>query len=255
MRIAKLRFRVCFKNNVKAGAKLKIAIIPARGGSKRIPRKNIKNFCGKPIIAYSISAAKESGVFDKIIVSTDDPEIAEIAGKLGAEVPYIRATDIADDITPIKDVMRDAISWYRKNNLPVSYICCVYATAPFVEAAAINQGWQAIKSDENTNFAISVAKFSYPIQRALKIKQDGKLAMAQPEHNLTRSQDLEPMYHDAAQFFWARSDAMMKYDAIFDSGCCPIIVPTYRVQDIDNEEDWVEAELKFSMLHDKSKNF
>ena len=227
---------------------MKIAIIPARGGSKRIPRKNIKLFFGKPVIAYSIAAAIESGCFDEVIVSTDDDEIAEIARQFGAKVPFMRNVNISDDITPLKDVMRDVIGWYQNSGQSVSHICCVYATAPLIRAIDIKMGFKALESKADANFSISVTPFSYPIQRALKIKNDGLLGMDHPEHNLTRSQDLELMYHDAAQFFWAHTSAMMKYDTIFDSSCCPIIIPSYRIQDMDTKDDWIEAELKYQII-------
>ena len=229
---------------------MKIAIIPARGGSKRIPGKNIRPFMGAPIIGYSIAAALESGCFDRVMVSTDDPRIAETAEKLGAEEPFLRAPDLAGDMTPIKDVMRDAIRWHREQQGEVSHICCLYATAPFLRPADIREGLERLQAMPDANFSISVTPFSFPIQRALKIRDGGQLAMRQPEHNLTRSQDLEQHYHDAGQFFWATDDAMMAHDTIFDSNCCPVIIPPHRAQDIDTEDDWLEAELKYRLLNE-----
>jgi len=228
---------------------MKLAVIPARGGSKRIPRKNIKEFGGKPMIAWSIETAKASGCFDKIIVSTDDAEIADVARKYGAEVPFIRPPELSDDYTGTIPVVAHAIFEYSKTNEQPSAVCCIYATAPFIQAEDLQHG-EKLLSENNCDYAFSVTRYSFPIQRAIKIKSDGCVAMFQPEHFNTRSQDLEEAYHDAGQFYWGSAEAWLMKKPVFSSNSMPIILPSHRVQDIDTLEDWQRAELILKISFD-----
>jgi pseudaminic acid cytidylyltransferase len=226
---------------------MNIAIIPARGGSKRIPRKNIKVFHGKPMIAYSIEAAKKSGCFDRIIVSTDDKEIAEIAMKFGAEVPFIRPADISDDHATTSDVIKHAINWYKIRNYHVHNVCCIYATAPFLLPEYITEGLKALSTPE-VEFAFGVTTFPFPIQRALLLSESGGVEMLSPEHLNTRSQDLQETYHDAGQFYWGKEEAFSTGKSVFSQHSVPIFLPRKRVQDIDSIEDWDSAEVLFSIV-------
>lgn len=226
---------------------MNIAIIPARGGSKRIPRKNIKLFHGKPMIAYSIEAAKKSDCFDKILVSTDDQEIADVAIQYGAEVPFLRPADIADDFATTLDVMQHAITWCKEQQWSVDKVCCIYATAPFISAEYILQGLKDV-SAKNVEYAFSATSFPFPIQRAITLGKDGTVSMFSPEHADTRSQDLEEAYHDAGQFYWGKASAFLSGKAIFSEHSKAVILPRKRVQDIDTYEDWELAESLFSVL-------
>lgn len=227
---------------------MKIAIIPARGGSKRIPRKNIKEFCGKPMIAWSFEAAKASGLFDHIIVSTDDGEIAEIAQQCGAEVPFMRPVELSDDYVGTGAVIKHAAEWAINNFGELDFICTIYATAPFITPADLINGL-ALLLKSNAEIAFTVTSFSFPIQRAIRITNEGRVAMFQPEHFHTRSQDLEHAYHDAGQFYWARADAVLSEVSAFSHAAIPIILPRNQVQDIDTIEDWQRAELMFKALY------
>lgn len=222
---------------------MRVAVIPARGGSKRIPRKNINEFCGKPMIAWSIEAAQNSACFDRIVVSTDNPQVADVAKRLGAEVPFTRPDALADDFTPLVPVIAHATEFLQREHDDIQYVCCIYATAPFLQADYLLRGHEAIQS-ERADFAISVTEYPYPIQRALKM-QNGKVAMFNPEHYNTRTQDLEPAYHDAAQFVWGTADAWLSGKPVFGSRTVPIILPAQLVQDIDSLEDWYRAEWLF----------
>ncbi len=227
---------------------MKLAIIPARGGSKRIPRKNIKLFCGKPMIAWSIEAAQESKLFDYIVVSTDDEEIAEVAKLHGAEVPFMRPVNLSDDHTGTSPVIAHGINWYRsQGNLP-DLVCCIYATAPFVSAEDLQRGLITL-NDSSADFAFSVTTYAFPIQRAIKLTQEGRVEMFQPEYFNTRSQDLEEAFHDAGQFYWGRAEAWCSNKPIFSADSVPIILPRHRAQDIDTQEDWIRAELMFRLLN------
>ncbi|WP_350585737.1 pseudaminic acid cytidylyltransferase [Pseudoalteromonas sp. RB2-MNA-CIBAN-0110] len=226
---------------------MNIAIIPARGGSKRIPRKNIKLFHGRPLIAYSIEAAINSGCFDKVIVSTDDPEIADFSKSLGAEVPFIRPARLSDDFATTLDVMKHAIDWLKKNKLTIRYACCIYATAPFVTPMYIQEGYNLIKS-EDLDYVFSATSYAFPIQRALKINSQNTVEMFQPEHLSTRSQDLEEAYHDAGQFYWGTVDAFINRKPFFSLKAKAILLPRKYVQDIDTQEDWELAEALFKVL-------
>ena len=198
---------------------MKIVVIPARGGSKRIPRKNIKYFCGKPMIVWSIEAAKASGLFDHIIVSTDDSEIAELAKEYGAEVPFIRPAELSDDYIGTGDVVKHATEWIIKNIGKPEYVCTIYATAPFIKPIDIIKGLKLIQEND-CQIVFTVTSFPFPIQRAIKIKDNGRVQMFQPEHFMTRSQDLEPAYHDAAQLYWAKTNAVLNNVSAFSEASC-----------------------------------
>ncbi|WP_386080154.1 pseudaminic acid cytidylyltransferase [Vreelandella sp. F11] len=224
-----------------------VAIIPARGGSKRIPRKNVKEFCGKPMIAWSIEAAKASGCFDKIIVSTDDREIAEAAEHWGAEVPFLRPNELADDYTGTLPVIRHAVQWLSEHEVTVAYACCVYATAPFVTSEDLLRGWELIQKSD-ASFVFSVTSYAFPVQRAIRITEEGRVAMFYPEHFQTRSQDLEDAWHDAGQFYWGKAEAWLEEKSIFSADSVPLQLPRHRVQDIDTSEDWARAEWLFKAM-------
>tara|TARA_B110000263_G_C15310132_1_gene512622 strand:+ start:2548 stop:3237 length:690 start_codon:yes stop_codon:yes gene_type:complete len=225
-----------------------IAIIPARGKSKRIPRKNIKEFCGKPMIAWSIEKALESKIFDRVIVSTDDKSIAKIAEKYGAEVPFLRPSNLSDDYTGTIPVIKHAVNWALDNIGPIDLVCTIYATAPFLEVSDLSKGLKILNKN-NFQVAFSVTSFDFPIQRALKINKNLSVSMFQPENYNQRSQDLEPAYHDAGQFYWLKTDAILNEVSTFSEKSLAIILPRYRVQDIDTEEDWIRAELMFKSLN------
>ncbi len=224
---------------------MRLAVIPARGGSKRIPRKNIKEFCGKPMIAWSILAALESNCFDRVLVSTDDGEIAKVAREWGAETPFIRPKDLSGDHVPTAPVVAHAIRTLGTVHEVASKVCCVYATAPFLTAKDIRAGMEALESVD-ADFAFSVSTFAFPIQRALKLTDDGRVAMFAPEHFATRSQDLEHAWHDAGQFYWGTAAAWLDEKPIFSDRSVPVALPRWRVQDIDTPEDWTMAELLFA---------
>lgn len=226
---------------------IKLAVIPARGGSKRIPHKNIKEFCGKPMISWSIEEALKSHCFDRVIVSTDDPEIADVAAECGAEVPFFRPDELSNDIIGTIPVVRHAIEWFQEYSIVPKYTCCIYATAPFIRRTDIQKGFrQLIEND--SDYAISVTSFPFPVQRAVKITSDNRLEMLYPEYFNTRSQDLEEVFHDAGQFYWGRSDAWLKGKYLFSHDTTPVILPRHRVQDIDTPEDWTRAEIMFKVL-------
>lgn len=228
---------------------MNIAIIPARGGSKRIPRKNIKEFHGKPLIAYSIEAAKASGCFDKIIVSTDDQEIADVAKHYGAEVPFIRPPEISDDFATTLDVMEHAVSFCIKSGLDVEYVCCIYATAPLLLPEFLIQGYEFLDKCASIQYVFSATNYVFPIQRAIKLKKDNRVVMFQPEHLNTRSQDLEEAYHDAGQFYWGSASSFLNKLPIFAEHSVAVQLPRKRVQDIDTPEDWEVAELMYSIVN------
>lgn len=220
---------------------MKLAIIPARGGSKRIPRKNIKPFCRKPMIAWSIEAAHLSGFFDHIIVSTDDTEIADIARAHGADVPFMRPPALSDDHTGTIPVIAHAIDWMNRNAGPVDFACCIYATAPFVQAEDLQRGFNLLH-ESGADYAFSVTSYPFPIQRAVRITTDQRVEMFNPEHFNTRSQDLEEAFHDAGQFYWGRAAAWLAGKPLFSHDAAPVPLPRHRVQDIDTAEDWERAE-------------
>lgn len=227
---------------------MNIAIIPARGGSKRIPRKNIKLFHGKPMIAYSIEAALNSGCFDKVIVSTDDAEIAEVAKQYGADVPFLRPDAISDDHATTMDVMAHAITWCVENGWNIENVCCLYATAPFVTADSLKEGYLKLIR-QKSEFVFSATSFPFPIQRAIKLADNGTVKMFEPENELVRSQDLEEAYHDAGQFYWGTKEAFLKKKSIFTPHSTVVLLPRKRVQDIDTQEDWELAESLYLVLN------
>lgn len=228
---------------------MNIAVIPARGGSKRIPRKNIKPFCGKPMIAWSIEAALASGCFDQVIVSTDDEEIKEVALQYGATVPFTRPDELANDYAGTVAVIKHAAEWLRAEGYAPELICCLYATAPFVSAEDLRKGEQVIKNATGTaDYAFSVTSYAFPIQRSLRITPEGRVQMFYPEHYATRSQDLEEAYHDAGQFYWGTNEAWLAARQVFTEKSLPIYLLRKYVQDIDTPEDWSQAEAMFKTL-------
>jgi len=226
---------------------MNIAVIPARGGSKRIPRKNIKLFGGLPMVAWSIRAAHQSRCFDRIIVSTDDAEISEIALFHGAEVPFVRPAELSDDYTGTVPVVAHAIQWHITRRIFPTQVCCIYATAPFLRASDLCEGLKILR-ESNADYALSVTNYAFPIQRAVRITPNNRVNMFQPEHYQTRSQDLEDAWHDAGQFYWGRTDAWLAEKPLLGPGSVPVALPRYRVQDIDTPEDWKRAELMFRAL-------
>jgi N-acylneuraminate cytidylyltransferase len=219
-----------------------ICVIPARGGSKRIPRKNIAPFCGRPMMSWSLGAALSSGVFDRIVVSTDDAEIADIARAEGAEVPFLRPPELSDDTTTTISVIRHAIETLYENKVRPDFVCCLYATAPFLRADDLRA---AKDLSASADFVIPVGRFPAPVQRALATDADGNLRMLSPENYTTRSQDLQETFFDAGQFYWARTEAWINGVSPFDQRVAPLLLPRGRVQDIDTPEDWAFAELLF----------
>jgi pseudaminic acid cytidylyltransferase len=227
---------------------MRLAIIPARGGSKRIPRKNIRDFCGRPLIAWSISAAQESGCFDHVVVSTDDDEIADIALKEGAEVPFHRPSELADDHVPTVPVIAQGIDACEAHyGAAAKEVCCLYATAPFVRAADLKVGLKLLASDKYS-YVFPVTTYPFPIHRALRRKESGYVEMFSPENFFTRSQDLEETWHDAGQFYWGTAQSWREECAIFHEPAFGMPLPRHRVQDIDTPEDWIRAELMFKIL-------
>jgi len=227
---------------------MNIAVIPARGGSKRIPGKNIKPFCGKPMIAWSVETAIAAKVFDAVVVSTDSDEIAAVAETYGAEAPFRRPWELADDHTPTLPVIAHAIHWLEENRGPIAFVCCIYATAPFLQPRFLRAGLDLLQAHADSDFAFSVTSYSYPIFRSLKRNSDGTVSMFWPEHGLTRSQDLPEAWHDAGQFYWGRREAFLNRQSLLSGRCHPVILPRHLVQDIDTEEDWEVAERMFSIL-------
>lgn len=225
---------------------MNVCIIPARGGSKRIPKKNIRNFCGKPMIAYSIEAAQKSGLFERVIVSTDSEEIAEIAKCHGAEIPFIRPSELAGDFVNTDAVFMHALEFIMAQGRGYKYACCLYATAPFVQVRSLQEGRRVLEKKDADN-AFSVTTFPFPILRSQLINSDGLLEMRWPEHRMTRSQDLPEFYHDAGQFYWTRISQYFEKPDLY-AGAVPVVLPRHLVQDIDTEEDWIRAELMFKAV-------
>ena len=226
---------------------MKIAVIPARGGSKRIPRKNIRLFLGEPIITYSIRAALETDLFDHVIVSTDDEEIASVARAAGAETPFLRPADLSDDQTGTLPVIRHAAEWMSARGEAVEHVCCIYATAPFVTADALRDGYERLH-EAKADFALAVTQFPFPIQRALRITKTGLLQPVDTKAIAMRSQDLEEAWHDAGQFFWAKPACLKNDIASLLSRAVPVPLPPHMLQDIDTLDDWRRAELMFKAL-------
>ena len=225
---------------------MRLAVIPARGGSKRIPRKNIKPFCGKPIIAWSIEAALQSGCFDRVVVSTDDEETTAVAREHGAEVPFTRPAALADDHAGTLAVMRHAVEACAVDR-DAGRACCIYATAPLLLTEDLWRGLQILEQS-GADYAFSVTSYVFPIQRALRLTVEGRVEMFNPAHFATRSQDLEEAWHDAGQFYWGRAAAWLEEAPLFGQGAAPVILPRHRVQDIDTPEDWLRAEWLFRSM-------
>jgi len=227
---------------------MNVAVIPARGGSKRIPRKNIKEFCGKPMIAWPIEVAKESGLFEHIIISTDDEEIAEVAKSYGAEVPFIRPNELSDDYTGTTEVIAHAVSWMYEEGLEPDAICCIYATSVFLTIDDLKKGFDVLNTG-GWQYTFSATDFEYPIFRSIKKRFDGGVEMFFPEHFESRSQDLPIAYHDAAQFYWGKPNAWLEILNLFEKHSFPVKIPRWRIQDIDTEDDWKRAEILFNHIN------
>lgn len=231
---------------------MRIAIITARGGSKRIPGKNIRPFCGKPILAYSVAAARECGLFDTVMVSTDDGRIAAAAREAGAEVPFLRSEATSNDFATTSDVLLEVLRTYsRENNVsscPYDIACCLYPTAPFVTAARLREGMELLMADESADTVLPVVPFSFPPQRGVYI-EDGRVVIADPESYPKRSQDLKRMYHDCGQFYIFRTAPFLRTGRLIGDHVIPLPLSELEVQDIDNETDWQLAELKYRLLH------
>ena len=228
-----------------------ICIIPARGGSKRIPRKNIRPFLGKPMIAYAIETAHACDLFDEVMVSTDDAEIAEIAKAYGAKVPFIRTEQNADDYATTLDVLLEVIACYEQLNVYFESLCCLYPASPLATVAAIQKGFQLLK-EQDYDTVLPIVAYSFPIQRSLELLE-GKVRMLHPVHSSTRSQDLATRYHDAGQWYWTRQRTLMTQPSLFSSHTGGVVLSELEVQDIDNETDWKLAELKYELARSKPK--
>ncbi len=226
---------------------MNIAVIPARGGSKRIPRKNIKPFYGKPMIAWSIAAAQASQVFDRIIVSTDDQEIADTAQALGADVPFLRPPELSDDFTGTIDVIAHATQWALDEKLSPSAVCCIYATAPFIQYTDIQEALTSLQQNR-CSYVFTATEFAAPVYRSFQQNTAGGVEMLYPEHFNTRSQDLPEVFHDAGQFYWGTPQAWLSHQPFFSGHSRLHLIPRWRVQDIDNEADWVRAEAMAAAL-------
>ena len=229
---------------------MKIAVIPARGGSKRIPRKNIKPFRGKPMIAWSIEAARKSGLFEHILVSTDDPEISDVARRHGAEVPFVRPAELSNDHAATTAVIAHATTWAQQQSWPVKAVCCLYATAPFIQAADLKAALEILESGPWA-YVFSATEFAAPVFRSFKQEANGAIQMFFPEHFGTRSQDLPVALHDAAQFYWGRPEAWVEGKRVFDAHSRVVVIPRWRVQDIDTADDWTRAELLGAAIEDE----
>ncbi len=226
---------------------MRLAVIPARGGSKRIPRKNIKNFGGKPMIAWSIEAALRSRQFDQVIVSTDDMEIAHIAAEYGATVPFMRPESLSNDYASTTPVIQHAIDFFIALGHRPEAVCCLYATAPFIQPADLVSGLDSLVSND-CDYAFSVTSYAFPIQRAVHLLENGRIQMFDASCETTRSQDLIEAYHDAGQFYWGKASAWLDAKPIFGDGSVPVMLPRHRVQDIDTPEDWIRAEWLFKAM-------
>lgn len=227
----------------------KLAVITARGGSKRIPRKNIKDFCGKPIMAYSIEAALESGAFDTVMVSTDDREIAEIAEKYGATVPFFRSEKTSNDFAVTSQVLAEVLEEYESRGQRFDRVCCIYPTAPFITAERLRTAMELLE-EKQADSVLPVVRFGFPPQRGV-VLEDGFLKFKWPEHRNTRSQDLEPFYHDVGQFYCVNTESFRKQRVLVMERTVPLVLSEMEIQDIDTEEDWKLAELKYRMLKEK----
>ena len=226
---------------------MRLAVIPARGGSRRIPRKNVRLFCGRPMMAWPIETARDSGLFDRVIVSTDDADIAAAAAREGADCPFVRPAALADDHATTVDVLAHATEWAIGQGWSLDAVCAIYATAPLLAADDLARGARALDGGD-WSYAIAATTFPAPILRSFRQRDDGGLEMFFPEHFPTRSQDLPVALHDAAQFYWGRPQAWIERRRVFDHWTTPVIIPRWRVQDIDDEDDWTRAELMFTQV-------
>ncbi len=226
----------------------KLAIIPARGGSKRLPRKNIKNFMGQPVIGYPIRAAFQSKLFDEVMISTDDDEIADIGKLMGASIPFYRSGENSSDVATTVDVLLEVIEYYQKKGIRFSHACCIYPTSPLLSVYDLRAAYNKM-IQQNFDTVVPVTKFSYPIQRSLSLDPGKRLQMALPEFKNTRTQDLADSYHDAGQFYWFDVKKMQKNKSLFTGNTGAIILPEQNVQDIDTEDDWKLAEMKYKLLN------
>jgi N-acylneuraminate cytidylyltransferase len=229
-----------------------VAIITARGGSKRIPRKNLREFCGRPILQYVIDAARGAGCFDEVMVSTDDAEIAALATATGAAVPFLRSPDAASDTATTAAAVGEVLQNYRARGASFEYACCLYPTAPFVTPDALRAGLALLQSDSSTPGVLPVVRFSFPIERALRLTEQQRVSWREPQYRRTRSQDLEPAYHDAGQFYWLRVRAFDERPEVVVDGMRAMVVPEWQVQDIDSEDDWIMAEMKYRYLQSRT---
>jgi pseudaminic acid cytidylyltransferase len=225
---------------------MNIAIIPARGGSKRIPRKNVRPFCGRPMIAWPIAAAAASGLFDHILVSTEDPEIADVAQQAGAEIPFVRPAELADDQSGTTDVIVHALSWALEVGWPVEAACCIYPTAAFVSAEILAEARRLLSPE--CDYAFAAVRYGHPPQRGFLRAADGSPELLQPQHQTTRTQDLPPVYHDSGQFYWGTREAWMERRPFFGPRTRFVELPPWRVCDIDRSEDWTMAERLFAAM-------
>lgn len=225
---------------------MKVAILPARGGSKRIPRKNVREFAGRPMLAWPVAAALESGLFERVLVSTDDPQIAEIARAAGAEAPFLRPAELSGDHAATLPVVQHALRWLQGQGEAVEFACCIYPATPLLRAADLREGWERLRGS-GAPYAVSVSSYDAPVQRAMRVRTDGRLQMLQPELAHTRSQDLEEVFHDAGQFYWGRAEAWHAGLPLLSESAVPVRLPRERVQDIDTEEDWRRAEQLFRL--------
>ena len=230
---------------------MNVAIIPARGGSKRIPRKNILPFCGKPMIGHSIETDLSSGLFEKVIVSTDDEEISEISKAYGAEVPFIRSAELSDDFVGTHEVIGDAVKFLVNSGVDVKYACCIYATAPLILQEDLEKGFQLL-NEGNWKTVFAATEFSYPIFRSFQYNENGGLEMFFPEHYPTRSQDLPTAMHDAGQFYWSNAETWMQPSKGFNESSTVVLLPNWRVQDIDTLDDWKTAERIYQLQIEES---
>ena len=226
---------------------MKIAIIPARGGSKRIKRKNVKSFGKRPMIAWAIDVAKKSQCFDRVIVSTDDEEISKVSLNSGAEVPFLRPKKLSGDHSTTLDVIKHAVDWYTASGVKLSYVCCLYPTTPFLTAADLQEGLKLLIQNKAT-FSFAAARYSHPIQRAMKMDPSNLCKLVDEKSASMRSQDLEQMYYDVGQFYWARCSDWSSENQILGNNSCAVIIPQYRAIDFDTEEDWERAEWLFRSI-------
>ena len=226
---------------------MKVAIIPARGGSKRIPRKNIKMFKGKPMIAWAIQAAKKSDLFDHVLVSSDDPEILEISREYGAETPFVRPKNISDDMTATVPVIAHAVGECIASGWRVDYACCIYPGVPFLDTNDLVKSFQLLL-ESGADFVYPVTEYAHPIQRAMRQMPSGQMEFIDNNSELTRTQDLEATYHDAGQFYWGKIDAWVEHKKMHSDGL-GLVIPNWRVVDIDNLDDWKRAELLSAVIN------